>query len=149
MNLGDFEELQWAAKGNWSGSYMIAEPRIAEDLKWAGVDIMSLAQNHSMDWGAPGMLSTIKACKKAGIACAGTGRDLEEARAPAFVEKDKGRVALISISSGISASEWAGLAKGSIPGRPGINPLRLTMKYEVDHSTAEQLKAVGEEAGCS
>jgi poly-gamma-glutamate capsule biosynthesis protein CapA/YwtB (metallophosphatase superfamily) len=143
MNLGDFQELQWAAKANWSGSFMIAEPRIAEDLKWAGVDIMSLAQNHSMDWGVPGMLSTINACKKAGIAFAGTGRDLEEARGPAFFEKDRGRVALISISSGNLASEWAGLPKGSIPGRPGINPIRVALKYEVDHNTAEMLKGVG------
>jgi poly-gamma-glutamate capsule biosynthesis protein CapA/YwtB (metallophosphatase superfamily) len=143
MNFGDFVELQWAAKGNWGGSYMIAEPRIAEDLKWAGVDIMSLCQNHSMDWGVAGMMSTIKACEKAGIVHAGTGRDLEEARGPAFVEKDKGRVALVAISSGNIASEWAGLAKGSIPGRPGINPLRLNMKYMVDHAAAEQLKAIG------
>jgi poly-gamma-glutamate capsule biosynthesis protein CapA/YwtB (metallophosphatase superfamily) len=147
MNLGDFDQLQWAAKGNWSGSYMMAEPKIAEDLKWAGVDIMSLAQNHSMDWGAAGMLSTIKACNKAGIVWAGTGRDLEEARGPAFVEKDKGRVALISISSGNIASEWAGLPKGSIPGRPGINPLRLFMKYMVNHDAAEQLKAIGKSLG--
>jgi poly-gamma-glutamate capsule biosynthesis protein CapA/YwtB (metallophosphatase superfamily) len=147
MNLGDFLELQWAAKGNWGGSYMIAEPRIAEDLKWAGVDIMSLCQNHSMDWGAQGILSTIKAMEKAGIAHAGTGRDLEEARCPVYVEKDKGRVALVAISSGNTASEWAGLAKGSIPGRPGINPLRLNMRYEVDHSSAEQLKAIGKKLG--
>jgi poly-gamma-glutamate capsule biosynthesis protein CapA/YwtB (metallophosphatase superfamily) len=146
MNFGDFMDLKWAAKSSGS-SFMIAEPRIAEDLKWAGVDIMSLAHNHSMDWGAPGVLSTIKACDAAGIAWAGTGRDLEEARSPAFVEKDKGRVALVSISSGNIASEWAGLPKGSIPGRPGINPIRVTMKYEVDHEAAEQLKAVGRKLG--
>jgi poly-gamma-glutamate capsule biosynthesis protein CapA/YwtB (metallophosphatase superfamily) len=147
MDLGNFDELLWAAKGNWGGSYMIAEPRIAEDLKWSGVDIMSLAQNHSCDWGAAGIVSTIKAMQKAGIAHAGTGRDLEEARSPAYVEKDKGRVALISISSGNTASEWAGLPKGSIPGRPGINPLRLNMRYEVDHNAAEQLKAIAKKLG--
>jgi poly-gamma-glutamate capsule biosynthesis protein CapA/YwtB (metallophosphatase superfamily) len=146
MNFGDFMDLKWAAKSSGS-SFMIAEPRIAEDLKWAGVDVMSLAQNHSMDWGAPGMLSTIKACDEAGIARAGTGRDLEEARGPAFVEKDKGRVALVSISSGNIASEWAGLPKGSIPGRPGINPIRVAMRYEVDHEAAEQLKAIGRKLG--
>jgi poly-gamma-glutamate capsule biosynthesis protein CapA/YwtB (metallophosphatase superfamily) len=146
MNFGDFMELQWAAKYNGS-SFMIAEPRVAEDLKWAGVDIMSLAQNHSMDWGAQGVISTIKAMNKAGIVWAGTGRDLEEARGPAFIEKDKGRVALISISSGNISSEWAGLGKGSIPGRPGVNPIRVTMKYEVDHATAEQMKAAGKKLG--
>ena len=77
---------------------------------------------------------------EAGIVHAGTGRDLEEARSPAFLEKDKGRVALVSISSGNSAYEWAGLGKGPIPGRPGVNPLRATTKYELDHATAEQYK---------
>jgi poly-gamma-glutamate capsule biosynthesis protein CapA/YwtB (metallophosphatase superfamily) len=148
MNLGSSEELAWAARGAIGGAgYLIAEPRIAEDLKWAGIDIMSLAQNHSMDWGAAGMLSTIKACNKVGIAGAGTGRDLEEARGPVFLEKDKGRVALVAISSGNSAYEWAGLGKGPIPGRPGINPLRATMKYEVDHATAEQYKAGAKKLG--
>ena len=89
MNLGDSEELQWAARGAVGGAgYLIAEPRIAEDLKWAGIDMLSTAQNHSLDWGVVGLLSTIKACKKAGIAVAGTGRDLEEAREPVYLEKD-------------------------------------------------------------
>ena len=61
MNFGEFDELPSAAKGNWGGSYMISEPDIAKDLKWAGIDMLSLAHNHSMDWGAPVMLSTIKA----------------------------------------------------------------------------------------
>jgi poly-gamma-glutamate capsule biosynthesis protein CapA/YwtB (metallophosphatase superfamily) len=148
MNLGSAEELAWAARGAIGGAgYLIAEPRMAEDLKWAGIDILSLAQNHSMDWGTAGLLSTIKACNKAGIAVAGTGRDLEEARGPVFLEKDRGRVALVAISSGNSAMEWAGLGKGEIPGRPGVNPLRLSMKYEVDHATAEQYQAGAKKLG--
>jgi poly-gamma-glutamate capsule biosynthesis protein CapA/YwtB (metallophosphatase superfamily) len=148
MNLGDSEDLGWAGRGAIGGAgYLIADTRIAEDMKWAGVDIMSLAQNHSLDWGTDGLLSTIRACKKAGIVGAGTGRDLEEARGPAFLEKDKGRVALVAISSGNSATEWAGLAKGEIPGRPGVNPLRVTTKYEVDHATAEQYKAGAKKLG--
>jgi poly-gamma-glutamate capsule biosynthesis protein CapA/YwtB (metallophosphatase superfamily) len=141
MNLGSPEELGWAARGAIGrAGYLIADPRIAEDLKWAGVDMMSLGHNHSLDWGPEGMLSTIRACRRSGIVHAGTGRDLEEARGPAFLEKDKGRVALVSISSGNSAYEWAGLGKGPIPGRPGVNPLRATMRYELDHATAEQYK---------
>jgi poly-gamma-glutamate capsule biosynthesis protein CapA/YwtB (metallophosphatase superfamily) len=146
MNFSEFEELPWTPKaGGGGGSTMIAEPQVAKDLKWMGIDMVSLAHNHAADWGAPGVLSTIQACKQAGIACAGTGRDLEDARSPVFLEQKKGRVALIALNTGPSGA--AGLAKGSIPGRPGQNFLRITTKYEVDHSTAEQLKASAKKLG--
>jgi poly-gamma-glutamate capsule biosynthesis protein CapA/YwtB (metallophosphatase superfamily) len=147
MNLGEFEDIEWPARGNWLGSFMLADPKIADDLKWMGVDIMSLAHNHSLDFGATGLISTIKHCKRAGMVVAGTGRDLEEAREPGYLETRKGRVALISTSSGNQPYEWASLTKGTMRGRPGINPLRLSMKYMVDSETAEQLKAVGKKLG--
>jgi poly-gamma-glutamate synthesis protein (capsule biosynthesis protein) len=56
-------------------------------------------------------------------------------------------VALVSLSSGNSAFEWAGLAKGATPGRPGVNPLRVRTIYQVDHATAEQLKGTGKNLG--
>jgi poly-gamma-glutamate capsule biosynthesis protein CapA/YwtB (metallophosphatase superfamily) len=149
MNFGDPEELLWAAKGagragSAGGASSLSAPsRVAQDLKWAGIDMLSLAYNHAMDWGVAGMQSTIKACNRAGLVGAGTGMSLEEARGPAFCEKDKGRVALISASSPNSAPERAGLPKGSIPGRPGVNCIRMIYKYEVDHETAEQLRALG------
>ena len=89
----------------------------------------------------------MKACEEAGLAHAGIGKDLEEARAPAYVETRKGRVSMISISSGNRNSEWAGLPKGAIPGRPGVNPLRLHIRYEVPNAAAEQLNAIGRELG--
>ncbi len=142
MNLGEFEEMDWPAKGDWLGSYMLADPKIADDLRWAGVDMMSLAHNHSLDFGAPGLMSTIRNCRRAGIAVAGTGRDLEEAREPAYLEKKKGRVALVAASSGNKPNEWASHPKASLKGRPGINPLRLSMKYVIDKEAADQLQTI-------
>ncbi len=148
MNFGSSERQLYAARGAaGAAGYLIAEPKIAEELKWAGVDLLSLANNHSMDWGPEGMLSTIEVCNKVGITGAGTGRDLEESRTPGFCEKDKGRVSLVSLSAGNSAYEWAGLAKGQVPGRPGVNPMRATMKYQLDHETAEQYKAGAKKLG--
>src|SRR5258706_15948977 len=94
------------------------------------------------------MLAKIKDCNKAGMAVAGSGRDLEEARGPTYFESDKGgRMALISLSSGNSAFEWAGLGKGKIPGRPGVNPLRVKTTYQVPHATAEQFKTAARSLG--
>ena len=148
MNIAAPDELGYAARGSSGGAgYLVADPVIAKDLKWAGIDALSVANNHSFDWGEKGLLATIKNCNRAGIAVAGTGADLEAAREPVYFEKEKGRVSLVSISSGNSAFEWAGLAKANTPGRPGINPIRLRTVYQVDHSTADQLKATGKNLG--
>ena len=60
MNFAEYSELTYAARGDWLGSFMMGDPRVAHDLKWAGVDIMSLAHNHSGDFGEWGVAATIK-----------------------------------------------------------------------------------------
>ena len=142
MNLADYSELEYPRRGDWLGSFMMADPQIARDLKSAGVDIMSLAHNHSMDYGDKGMAATIRHCKAAGLAVAGTGIDLEEAREPGYLETKHGRVALISTTSGNKPDEWASLAKGGVRGRPGINPQRVSFKYMLEREAAEQMKAI-------
>ena len=82
-----------------------------------------------------------------GIGHAGTGKNLEVARAPGYFEVAKGRMGLVSLASGNNQYEWAGLPKVEIPGRPGMNPLRVTTRYEVDHAAAEQLRAIGKKLG--
>ncbi|HEY2791074.1 MAG TPA: CapA family protein, partial [Micromonosporaceae bacterium] len=147
MNFGSFGGGAWPARGGSTGSFMLADPAAANDLRWLGVDAMSLAHNHSLDFGATGIRSTIAACLAAGIACAGTGNDLEEARGPAYVETRRGRVALISMASGNTPDEWAGLAKGTMPGRPGVNPLRVNTTYTVPADAFRQLTEIGEGLG--
>jgi poly-gamma-glutamate capsule biosynthesis protein CapA/YwtB (metallophosphatase superfamily) len=142
MNLANLDELQWTNNAVHGGSYMVGPGYMANELKWAGVDVVSCAQNHTFDWGAPGVLATIKHLKEAGVAHAGTGFDLEQARQPVFVDKENGRVALVSCASGNGGGDWATLPKGGVPGRPGINPQRFDMRYLVDAAGAEQLKAL-------
>ena len=144
MNFGEFDKVGFPGRGGtWFASFMLADPNIAKDLRWLGVDMMSTCQNHSCDFGANGILSTIDACHNAGITCAGTGADLEAAREPAYWEGEKGRVALVATSSGNTPNEWANLSKGTIAARPGVNPLRVATKYCVPAEAAEQLKAIG------
>jgi poly-gamma-glutamate capsule biosynthesis protein CapA/YwtB (metallophosphatase superfamily) len=142
MNLADYSELEYPSRGDWLGSFMMADPTIARDLKWAGIDIMSVAHNHSIDFGEAGIAATLKHCKAAGLTVAGAGVDLEEAREPGYLETKHGRVALISTTSGNKSHEWASLAKGGTRGRPGINPLRVNFKYELEREAAEQMKAI-------
>ncbi|CAK7260567.1 MULTISPECIES: CapA family protein [unclassified Shinella] len=147
MNFGTADDLEWAARGDWIASYMIAEPDLAAELKAVGIDLLSLAHNHSFDFGPSGLLATARHCRAAGFACAGTGRDLEEAREPAFLETRKGRVALVSTSSGNKAYEWASHPKAQLRGRPGVNPLRVSMKYEIDRAAAAELERLAGRLG--
>lgn len=139
MNLADYDELKWPARGQGVGSFMMSAPEIAKDLRGAGFDIMSTAHNHSFDFGPEGIAATKKHMKAAGIVTAGTGADLELASEPGYVDKKNGRVALVSVSSGNQHFMWAGLPKGGLKGRPGVNPLRLNFEFTVDKQTADNL----------
>jgi poly-gamma-glutamate synthesis protein (capsule biosynthesis protein) len=54
--------------------------------KWT---ILNIANNHSFDHGAQGLLETIRTIQKPGLACIGAGSDIEEARQP-FIKEIKG-----------------------------------------------------------
>lgn len=139
MNFGNRREL-CAARGGGEGGFLLADARIAGELRTLGLNMVSLAGDHSFDFGPEGVLSTRKACRAAGLSCAGTGRDREEAREAAWYESAAGRVALISASSGNVSNEWANLPKGSMRARCGPNPLRVRTRYKLPADMAECLR---------
>jgi poly-gamma-glutamate synthesis protein (capsule biosynthesis protein) len=124
----DYEEdvIPAAAPG---GTYMRAEPRMAGELAWFGFDLVSRANNHSMDFGVGGMRATTRAVEAAGLVHAGVGENLAEARAPAYLETPGGRVALISIASTFDDAMRAGEQRKDMRGRPGLSPLRFSRRY--------------------
>ena len=67
-------------------------------LKDAGFNLMSLANNHIMDYGPSGIADTISILSDAGIAHAGAGMNLEESRRPAVVKVNDRMVGLLAYS---------------------------------------------------
>jgi len=118
-------------------------PYIADELKWAGFDMMSMANNHALDFLIEGLLETQKHLDRVGIIHAGTGKNLEEASAPAYFESKNGRIALISCASSFPSYFLASSSRGDMTGRPGLNPLRLTSTYQVTEKDLEILKEIG------
>src|SRR5690349_2475217 len=57
--------------GFTEGTHMTTEPRLLEDLKWLGVDLVSSANNHAYDYGELGVLANIRHLDQAGIVHAG------------------------------------------------------------------------------
>jgi poly-gamma-glutamate capsule biosynthesis protein CapA/YwtB (metallophosphatase superfamily) len=93
-------------------------------MKAAGIDVVSFAGNHCMDWGPEGLADTIANLEGADLAVIGVGPDLTRARAPFLREVNGVRLAFLAYSSILPEAYWA---TGS---RPGCAPLRAHTLYE-------------------
>lgn len=65
-------------------------------LKYAGFDMVTLANNHFYDYGEEGVKDTLVACKKEGIATVGGGMNLQEASRTINVNVKDSKVAIIN-----------------------------------------------------
>jgi poly-gamma-glutamate synthesis protein (capsule biosynthesis protein) len=76
-----------------------ANPRYVESLTDAGFDIVSLANNHSMDCGRTGLLETMRNLKRSGLRWCGAGKTLAEAEAPVILYVKGIRVAFVGFTA--------------------------------------------------
>lgn len=106
------------------GAHSRVKPHMASIFSDCGFDVVSVASNHAMDWGPDAMLDTNQILHKRGIKTVGAGRNLEEARAPAIVERDGIRVAFLAYCSVLHEGYAAK------KDQPGIAPLRVHTYYE-------------------
>jgi poly-gamma-glutamate synthesis protein (capsule biosynthesis protein) len=133
-NLADIPSFEGPLRG------MMGSREVAADLKSMGFDLMNRANNHVFDSDVQGLFSTIEQLDAAGIVHAGTGKNLEDARAPAYLDTPKGRVAIIGIHSVHSQNRSAATSQeGNIGGAPGLNALNTTIIHNV---TAEQFEGI-------
>lgn len=91
--------------------YLFRSPpqKVAPALARAGFNMLSLANNHILDYGLDGLRDTLAALDRAGIRYAGAGMDLSAARRPAVLEVAGGvRVAMLAYSLTFPEEFWAG-----------------------------------------
>lgn len=74
-----------------------ADPWMLEGLAWAGFDVLSLANNHSMDYGPDAMLDMRQQLDAAQIMHVGAGKNEVEAFAPAVVMVKGLKIAFIGV----------------------------------------------------
>lgn len=86
----------------WSATHKTfhfrTDARNIESLKAGGFDLVSLANNHSLDYEYDALFDMMGTLEAAGIRHAGAGRDLEEASMPVFIESGNSRAAMISFT---------------------------------------------------
>lgn len=90
-----------------------APPAAVEALSHLGVDCVTLANNHALDFGPEALLDTVRYLSDAGIASVGAGPDVQSARAPAILTANGFRLGVLGI-----ADHPKDFAAG--PDRPGI-----------------------------
>ncbi len=108
-----------------------SEERMLSAYTYAGIDGVGLANNHSMNQGLASLLRCTELLDEAGIAHAGSGRNIEEARSPAIIERNGTKVAFLSYSSVFSPPFAATADRG------GIATVRVATSYEPPARLAE------------
>jgi len=101
-----------------------ASPLLLEGLKSSGVDMVSLANNHTLDYGQQGLLDTLSQLEKAGIEQIGGGKNKEEAYSEKIVEIKGQKVAFLAFSRVLPSVSW--YARDNKPG--------LASGYQVDRA---------------
>jgi poly-gamma-glutamate capsule biosynthesis protein CapA/YwtB (metallophosphatase superfamily) len=93
--------------------HFCAPPWAAQILAGLGVDCVTLANNHALDFGPDALLDTLAHLDASGIRVVGAGTDVERARAPVVLEADGFRLGVVAFSD--HPAEYAATAA-----RPGI-----------------------------
>lgn len=95
------------------------DPRHLVLLTELGVDLLSLANNHSMDYGGAGLLATRDQVERLGIRTVGAGADLGEAGAGTVLVRHRRRIGFLAYASD---HPWVGALPAG-PGSPGVAPI--------------------------
>lgn len=89
--------------------YVFRSPpaKVAPALAAAGINLVSLANNHILDYGVEGLRSTLAALAAVDIRYAGAGMDLQQARQAAIMSAGGHTIALLAYSLTFPESFWA------------------------------------------
>jgi len=103
---------------------MRAPEALAGALREVGIDVVSFAGNHCLDFGYEAFSDTLRHLQGAGVQVCGAGEHLAAARQPVYCEAGRHRVAVIAACSVLPEGYAAE------PDKPGCAPMRAFTVYE-------------------
>jgi poly-gamma-glutamate capsule biosynthesis protein CapA/YwtB (metallophosphatase superfamily) len=131
-----------------TGTHMVTEPELLDDLKWLGITMVSCANSHSLNFGEEGLLLQNQYLDQAKIVHAGTGANLRQASSPAYQETANGRVALVAATAHLpSQSNRAAHQRVDFKGKPGVNGLGFRTTFVVDKESFAALQRIARTLG--
>lgn len=111
-------------------------PEKVKLMQAMGIDLVTLANNHALDYGRDAMLDTIDTLDHAGIRHVGAGKNLAEARKPAIVELNGRTFAFIGATRVYPEADWAA----------GTDSAGMFSAYDGGAALAEEVKAAKQQA---
>ena len=120
-------ERAYSARGRWVEQSGPTAPRrlpeTAAGFKSVPFDVLSIASNHTGDWGPEAVEDTVETFRALGIPTVGSGRNIEEARKPVIITRKGIRIAFLGYVSVIPVQTWA------TETRAGCAPMRAHTYY--------------------
>jgi poly-gamma-glutamate synthesis protein (capsule biosynthesis protein) len=108
------------------GYVFTMDPALLVGLDRAGIDVVSLANNHILNAGAVGVTQTIRHLDAIGIAHAGAGRNVAAARRPAWLTAAGQRVAVLGYNGVAPRRNATSTTAGAAPLE--IAPIRADIR---------------------
>ncbi len=114
-----------------------APPAAFRALDAAGVDVVTMANNHGMDFGLEGLRDSLDAARQHDFPVVGIGRDAEQAYAPHMVTVGGQRLAFIGVTQVMNLDlldEWTstedqpGLASAKQPGLESLQEVQRLVR---------------------
>jgi poly-gamma-glutamate synthesis protein (capsule biosynthesis protein) len=125
--IGNFEmPLTRAVKPLQKLLNIRADPSIAPDLVELGLDVVTVANNHTVDYGWEGLKDTIGSLRALDLEVIGAGETIRDAVAPAEAVLGGDRVGVLAFSCLVPTGA------GAAERRPGIAGLKVVTSYEID-----------------
>ncbi|MEO0082030.1 MAG: CapA family protein [candidate division WOR-3 bacterium] len=116
-----------------------APPGLLPGLRENGIELVSLANNHALDFGKPAMLEMLDHLRSAGLLYAGAGPDIRTASAPVYVTIAGQTVAILCFSRVVPAGWQAGRTS---PGIAGCLAPRLLLERIAEARDSADIVAV-------
>ena len=140
-NIMDYGNYAAAESG---GTWLTTPLADFEDITRFDFNYYGTANNHTLDYSYHGLLSTLDALDARGLAHSGSGRSLEEAVAPAVLDVNGQRVAIVAFCVVTKDSMKAGEGTPAIAPRPGVNYVRTQEYLSVTPEEEAFLRGIAE-----
>ena len=114
--------VAWPGK---AGRVVRSRPELVSTYTLCGFDVVSLANNHLMNYGVEGLMQTIEVLDAVGIAHSGAGKNRAAAHQPAMITRDSRRYAFLSYTSVFTAGFEA------TDERPGMAVVKIDTSYRI------------------
>lgn len=112
-----------------------APPAMLPALVDGGVDVVSVANNHALDYGAAGLSETLRRAADAGLHAVGAGPDEAAAYQPAVFDLGRRRVAVVGLSRVLPAGWAAGAGRAGLASGYDVAAAEEAVRVADEHAT--------------